>query len=155
MASAVSGRSSGAGGAPPPAPGPGAPKLARVVDLRPGHAPHVNTQVILLEKAPARETPGHPPVSLALCADHTAAVGLQLWGEEVAAFQPGDVLRLTGGMFNFATARKVRSPPCHPPALVPPPPPPPRPRSLPTQRAAAYPRACPALLAPCSYRSHC
>ena len=127
MASAVSGGSSGA-----PAPGPGAPKLARLVDLRPGHAPHVNTQVILLEKAPARETPGHPPVSLALCADHTAAVGLQLWGEEVAAFQPGDVLRLTGGMFNFATARKVRNPPCHPPALAPPPPPPPRPRSPPT-----------------------
>jgi len=114
--------SGGAGGAGGPAPGPGAPKLARVVDLRPGHAPQVNAQVILLEKGPMREiSSDRQPVSLALCADHTAAVGLQLWGEEVAAFQPGDVLRLTGGMFNFATARKVRHPPCHPPALASPP----------------------------------
>ena len=119
------GRGPGArgGGQPPPA---AAGKPLRVVELRPGHAPNVHTQVVLLEKGPTQLTPDRTQVCQALCADHTAAVGLQLWGEEVAAFQPGDILRLTGGMFNFATARKVRLSPL--PSASPPPCPPPTPR---------------------------
>ena len=113
----------GGGGQPPPA---AAGKPLRVVELRPGHAPNVHTQVVLLEKGPTQLTPDRTQVCQALCADHTAAVGLQLWGEEVAAFQPGDILRLTGGMFNFATARKVRLSPL--PSASPPPCPPPTPR---------------------------
>lgn len=36
-------------------------------------------------------------VCVALVADSTAAVHLQLWGPECEAFQPSDIVRLTNG----------------------------------------------------------
>ncbi len=38
---------------------------------------------------------------VALVADASASVHLQLLGNECEAFQPGDIVRLTGGLFSF------------------------------------------------------
>ncbi|KAK9828487.1 hypothetical protein WJX72_000261 [[Myrmecia] bisecta] len=88
------------------APGQQKVSYSRLVDLRPS-LQAVNVQFIVLEKEPpviVRKTEkGHVvdvPVCTALVADPTAAVHLQLWGaEEVEAFQPSDIVRLTGGLF--------------------------------------------------------
>lgn len=40
-------------------------------------------------------------MSVALVADPTAAVHLQLWGNECDAFLPGDIVRLSNGVFSF------------------------------------------------------
>nr|DAD37881.1 TPA_asm: hypothetical protein HUJ06_008523 [Nelumbo nucifera] len=44
---------------------------------------------------------GQRKTSLALVADETAAVHFQLWGIECDAFQPGDIIRLTNGIFSY------------------------------------------------------
>uniref|UniRef100_A0A0D3GSG8 Uncharacterized protein n=1 Tax=Oryza barthii TaxID=65489 RepID=A0A0D3GSG8_9ORYZ len=38
---------------------------------------------------------------LALVADETAAAHFLLWGAERDAFEPGDIVRLTGGIFSY------------------------------------------------------
>ncbi|KAK8718061.1 hypothetical protein V6N13_045307 [Hibiscus sabdariffa] len=38
---------------------------------------------------------------LALVADKTAAVHLQLWGEECEAFEAGDIIRMENGIFSY------------------------------------------------------
>ncbi|KAJ7533195.1 hypothetical protein O6H91_13G037100 [Diphasiastrum complanatum] len=40
-------------------------------------------------------------MSVATVADASAAVNFQLWGSECDAFQPGDIVRLTNGIFSF------------------------------------------------------
>ena len=50
----------------------------------------------------AQESPGVVvPVCIALVADHTASVYLQLWNHEVDALHPSDIVRLQDGHFNF------------------------------------------------------
>ncbi|KAF6167436.1 hypothetical protein GIB67_024021 [Kingdonia uniflora] len=54
---------------------------------------------ILLEKDnPVKEGPGK--TGLTLVADETASVHFQLWGTECDAFEPGDIIRLTNGIFS-------------------------------------------------------
>ncbi|OAE24345.1 hypothetical protein AXG93_4343s1100 [Marchantia polymorpha subsp. ruderalis] len=63
----------------------------------------VNTTFIILEKGQtsrSSEASGQA-VCVALVADSTAAVHLQLWGPECDAFQPSDIIRLTNGMFSY------------------------------------------------------
>ncbi|VVB17914.1 unnamed protein product [Arabis nemorensis] len=38
---------------------------------------------------------------IALAADETAAVHTQLWGEECDAFETGDIVKLTNGIFSY------------------------------------------------------
>ena len=48
----------------------------------------------------AQESPGVVvPVCIALVADHTASVYLELWNDEVDALHPSDIVRLQNGMF--------------------------------------------------------
>lgn len=44
---------------------------------------------------------------VALVADGSASVHLQLLGNECEAFQPGDIVRLTGGLFSFHKSNLV------------------------------------------------
>lgn len=71
-------------------------------DLRPSAAANLNLTFIVLEKgALSRIGEAGPVVSVALVADATAAVHLQLWGQECEFFNPGDIVRLTNGVFSF------------------------------------------------------
>ncbi|KQK15735.1 SOSS complex subunit B homolog [Brachypodium distachyon] len=74
-------------------------------DLVPAATNTVNTTFIVLDKA-ARQAHGHAhngreETCMSLVADETAAVHFMLWGAECEAFQPGDIVRLTGGIFSY------------------------------------------------------
>uniref|UniRef100_A0A0A9DX94 OB domain-containing protein n=1 Tax=Arundo donax TaxID=35708 RepID=A0A0A9DX94_ARUDO len=82
----------------------------KLKDLVPAATNTVNTTFIVLDKAAPR--PSHPQsrdgggrggeeTCLALVADETAAVHFLLWGGECGAFEPGDIVRLTGGIFSY------------------------------------------------------
>lgn len=74
----------------------------QIKDLRPSVTTSINLTFIVLEKGPlSRIGEAGPLVSVALVADATAAVHLQLWGPECDAFQPGDIVRLMNGVFSF------------------------------------------------------
>ncbi|KAG0581101.1 hypothetical protein KC19_4G225000 [Ceratodon purpureus] len=80
----------------------------QIKDLRPSVTTNINLTFIVLEKGPlSRIGEVGPLVSVALVADATAAVHLQLWGPECDAFQPGDIVRLTNGVFSFHKANLV------------------------------------------------
>ncbi|CAI7893778.1 unnamed protein product [Closterium sp. NIES-54] len=80
----------------------------KICELRPAPGNIVNTVFILLEKWPAaRVSEGGAVVCTALVADSTAAVHMQLWGAEVDALQPGDIVRLTTGIFSFHKSNLV------------------------------------------------
>ncbi|KAJ4968087.1 hypothetical protein NE237_014788 [Protea cynaroides] len=75
-------------------------------DLVPAAENNINTRFILLEKRniPSRtmESQGKQErTCLALVADETAALHFQLWGEECDAFDEGDIIRLTNGIFSY------------------------------------------------------
>ncbi|GMH27787.1 hypothetical protein Nepgr_029630 [Nepenthes gracilis] len=69
-------------------------------DIVPAAANNVNTRFIILEKG---KTPleSERKTCLALVADETAAVHFQLWGEECDAFEPGDIVHLSNGIFSY------------------------------------------------------
>mmetsp|Transcript_61582 Transcript_61582/g.194884 ORF Transcript_61582/g.194884 Transcript_61582/m.194884 type:complete len:144 (+) Transcript_61582:201-632(+) len=74
---------------------PGGAPFTRIVDLRPNLKP-VNVTFIVLEKG----TPQHGGgTSVGVVADSTGSVNFQFWGAEADAIQPGDIIRLLGGMF--------------------------------------------------------
>jgi hypothetical protein len=92
----------------------------KLKDLVPAATNTVNTTFIVLDKAAPTARPHHHPHSqphagqvqaqarggeevtcLALVADETAAAHFLLWGGECGAFEPGDVVRLTGGIFSY------------------------------------------------------
>ena len=76
-----------------------------IKDLRPSAQNNVNTTFIVLEKgSSSRSDGGGQLLSINLVSDQTASVHLQLWGNECEAFQPGDIVRLTNGMFSFHKA---------------------------------------------------
>ncbi|PUZ72497.1 hypothetical protein GQ55_2G398800 [Panicum hallii var. hallii] len=92
-------------------PGGGTVKLK---DLVPAATNTVNTTFIVLDKAAPAARPAHPHphphaqarggeevTCLALVADDTAAAHFLLWGGECGAFEPGDIVRLTGGIFSY------------------------------------------------------
>ncbi|XP_031485251.1 uncharacterized protein LOC116254196 [Nymphaea colorata] len=71
-----------------------------IKDLVPAASNNINTQFILLDKGmPTIEGPER--VCLALVADETAAVHFQFWGGECDAFEKGDIIRLSNGIFSF------------------------------------------------------
>ncbi|GBG58915.1 hypothetical protein CBR_g24266 [Chara braunii] len=79
-------------------------KCVMIEDLRPSPGNHVTTVFIVLEKPDARKIGGDHGagrICTALVADSTAAVNLQLCGSEIDAFKPGDIVRLTDGLFSF------------------------------------------------------
>ncbi|GKU86713.1 hypothetical protein SLEP1_g1202 [Rubroshorea leprosula] len=68
-------------------------------DIVPAAQNNVNTMFILLDKSRIK-TDGQNKSCLTLVADQTAAVHLQLWGDQCDAFEPGDILRLQNGIFS-------------------------------------------------------
>jgi hypothetical protein len=82
----------------------------KLKDLDPAATNTVNTTFIVLDKAaPSRTPPPHAQARdgaetttrLALVADETAAAHFLLWGGECGAFEPGDIVRLTDGVFAY------------------------------------------------------
>ncbi|XP_010557257.1 PREDICTED: SOSS complex subunit B homolog isoform X2 [Tarenaya hassleriana] len=69
-------------------------------DIVPAAQNNINTAFIILEKG--KPSPGpNGKTCLVLAADQTAAVHTQLWGNECEAFEPGDIVRLTSGIFSY------------------------------------------------------
>ncbi|KAK6940899.1 hypothetical protein RJ641_030430 [Dillenia turbinata] len=77
-----------------------AARMMALKDLVPAAQNNINTQFILLDKSrPVME--GQQKTCLALVADETAAVHFLLWGDECDAFEPGDIVRLSKGIFSY------------------------------------------------------
>ncbi|XP_043710779.1 SOSS complex subunit B homolog [Telopea speciosissima] len=81
-------------------------------DMIPAAENNINTRFILLEKRnTSTRTMGSQGkqnrACLALVADETAAVHFQLWGEECDAFEAGDIIRLTNGIFSYDRSKQV------------------------------------------------
>lgn len=69
-------------------------------DIVPAAQNNIDTKFILLDKG--RITlEGQNKTCLALVADETAAVHYQFWGDECDAFEPGDIIHLTNGIFSY------------------------------------------------------
>ncbi|KAF8664488.1 hypothetical protein HU200_054665 [Digitaria exilis] len=88
----------------------------KLKELVPAAINTVNTTFIVLDKAAPTARPPHAHAHaqsqsqarggeemtcLALVADETAAAHFLLWGGECGAFEPGDIVRLTGGIFSY------------------------------------------------------
>lgn len=67
-------------------------------DIVPAAENNINTKFIILEKGKT-VLEGQNKTCLALVADETAAVHVQLWGDECDAFEPGDIIQMTNGIF--------------------------------------------------------
>ncbi|KAL5198495.1 hypothetical protein ABZP36_002007 [Zizania latifolia] len=89
--------------------GGGGGRAVQLKDLVPAATNTVNTTFIVVDKA-ARAPPhgrggggggGREETCLSLAADETAAVHFLLWGAECDAFEPGDIVRLTDGIFSY------------------------------------------------------
>ncbi|WVZ66367.1 hypothetical protein U9M48_015598 [Paspalum notatum var. saurae] len=85
-------------------------RTVKLKDLVPAATNTVNTTFIVLDKAAptaarapqqARDGEKETTTCLALVADETAAAHFLLWGGECGAFEPGDIVRLTGGIFSY------------------------------------------------------
>ncbi|KAF5181836.1 Soss complex subunit b1 [Thalictrum thalictroides] len=74
--------------------------MVSLKDIVPAAQNTINTQFILLEKERLSKE-GQERTCLALVADETASVHFQLWGTECDAFEPGDIIRLTNGIFSY------------------------------------------------------
>lgn len=70
-------------------------------DLSPAAQNNINTKFIVLDKMKTVAMEGQNKTCLALVADETAAVHFQFWQDECDAFEPGDILRLTNGIFSY------------------------------------------------------
>lgn len=74
--------------------------MVSLKEIVPAARNNINVQFIVLEKG--RITfEGQNKTCLGLVADETASVHFQLWNEECDAFQPGDIVRLTNGIFSY------------------------------------------------------
>ncbi|KAG9457523.1 hypothetical protein H6P81_002031 [Aristolochia fimbriata] len=69
-------------------------------DLVPAATNTINTLFILLDKGSTTKE-GQGRTCLALVADETASVHFQLWGNECDAFQAGDIINLSNGIFSY------------------------------------------------------
>eukprot|EP01018_Ginkgo_biloba_P032959 Gb_34321 [translate_table: standard] len=81
--------------------------MISIKDLCPAATNTVNTEFIMLEKGKTMKGDGAEKTCLSLVADPSAAVHFQLWGNECDAFQPGDIIRLTNGIFSYHKANLV------------------------------------------------
>ncbi|XP_035538776.1 SOSS complex subunit B1-like [Juglans regia] len=68
-------------------------------DIVPAAENNINTQVIVLNIGKTASE-GQNKTCLALVVDEIAAVHFQLWGDECDAFEPGDIICLTNGIFS-------------------------------------------------------
>ncbi|XP_014515995.1 SOSS complex subunit B homolog isoform X1 [Vigna radiata var. radiata] len=69
-------------------------------DIVPAAQNNIETKFIVLEKG-STTLEGKNRICLTLVADETAAVHLQLWGDECDAFDSGDIIHLTKGIFSY------------------------------------------------------
>ncbi|XP_020585114.1 SOSS complex subunit B homolog [Phalaenopsis equestris] len=69
-------------------------------DIVPAATNTINTKFILLDKGNVGQD-GKETTCLALVADETASLHFQLWGDECCFFEPGDIIRLTNGIFSY------------------------------------------------------
>ncbi|BFG43261.1 hypothetical protein CerSpe_295350 [Prunus speciosa] len=78
--------------------------MVALKDIVPAAQNNINTRFILLDKASMNtsSSQGQNKTCLALVADETAAVHFQLWGEECDAFEPGDIIHLSNGIFSYS-----------------------------------------------------
>ncbi|KAK1558269.1 hypothetical protein Q3G72_000530 [Acer saccharum] len=77
------------------------PTMVYLKDISPAAENNINTQFIVLDKMqPVPPKEGQSQTCLALVADETAAVHFQLWEDECEAFEAGDIVQLTNGIFS-------------------------------------------------------
>ena len=69
-------------------------------DIVPAAQNNINTRFIILDKARSPASASGKSC-IALAADETAAVHIQLWGDECEAFEAGDIVKLTNGIFSY------------------------------------------------------
>ncbi|KAK7407594.1 hypothetical protein VNO78_09547 [Psophocarpus tetragonolobus] len=69
-------------------------------DIIPAAQNNIDTKFILLEKGKTT-VEGQNKICMALVADETAAVHFQFWGDECNAFNSGDIISLTNGIFSY------------------------------------------------------
>lgn len=74
--------------------------MIKLKDITPAATNTVNTKFILLEKS-SITLDGKELSCLALVADETASVHFQMWGSECEAFEPGDIIHLSSGIFSY------------------------------------------------------
>ncbi|XP_076943579.1 uncharacterized protein LOC143613861 [Bidens hawaiensis] len=70
-------------------------------DIMPAARNNINTQFIVLEKGRITLEGGQNKTCLGLVADESASVHFQFWNEECEAFQPGDIVSLSNGIFSY------------------------------------------------------
>ena len=72
-------------------------------DIVPAAQNNINTRFIILDKARSTSSPSATSGKscIALAADETASVHIQLWGDECDAFEAGDIVKLTNGIFSY------------------------------------------------------
>ncbi|KAL1204022.1 hypothetical protein V5N11_011864 [Cardamine amara subsp. amara] len=72
-----------------------------IKDIVPAAQNNINTRFIILDKARSSTLAANGKSCIALAADETAAVHIQLWGDECDAFDAGDIVKLTNGIFSY------------------------------------------------------
>ncbi|WVZ11481.1 hypothetical protein V8G54_016011 [Vigna mungo] len=75
-------------------------EMVLLKDIVPAAQNNIETKFIVLEKG-STTLEGKNRICLTLVADETAAVHLQLWGDECYAFDSGDIIHLTKGIFSY------------------------------------------------------
>ncbi|XP_010460889.1 PREDICTED: SOSS complex subunit B homolog [Camelina sativa] len=76
--------------------------LLLLKDIVPAAQNNINTRFIILDKARSPPTAANNGKNcIALAADETAAVHIQLWGDECEEFEAGDIVKLTNGIFSY------------------------------------------------------
>ncbi|CAI8587278.1 unnamed protein product [Vicia faba] len=81
-------------------------KMIVLKDIVPAAQNNIDTKFIILDKGKTT-LEGQNKVCLALVADETAAVHFQLWGDECDAFDSGDIIHLTNGIFSYQRSNLV------------------------------------------------
>jgi len=69
-------------------------------DIVPAAQNNIDTKFIILDKGKTT-VEGQNKICLALVADATAAIHFQFWGDECDAFDSGDIICLTNGIFSY------------------------------------------------------
>ncbi|KAL2904039.1 SOSS complex subunit B-like protein [Bienertia sinuspersici] len=75
-------------------------------DIVPAASNNIDTRFILLDKGKVT-LEGQNKTCLALVANETGAVHFQFWGCECDAFQPGDIIHLSNGIFSYQRSNLV------------------------------------------------
>ncbi|KAL7151313.1 hypothetical protein ABFS83_04G022200 [Erythranthe nasuta] len=74
-----------------------------LISMAPAVQNNINAKFIMLDKGRAI-VEGNTKTCLSLVADDTAAVHFQMWGDECEAFEPGDILLLSNGIFSSSSS---------------------------------------------------